>query len=503
MDEKNTKLPGPHHGTRPLRGLDHVEGLPFEPGPMVSGEMEPEAEPKERLAAAAPSASPQPGRFGRIFPRSHYNPTKQAIHDLAETMREPNNPSGDNPEIPIGLTFLGQFIDHDLTLDATTVFEKQQDPRAVTDFRTANFDLDNLYGSGPGVSRHMYDVTPPDDKNPVKLLLDPGRPFDLPRNTQNTAIIGDLRNDENFLVSQLHLAFIKFHNAIVDLLRASGGSRYTGPHGNMMLFNDASTTARWHYQWILVHEFLPKIVGQQVVHEVLTHGRKLYDWRRSGARYPFMPVEFSTAAYRLGHTMLRQDYVVNDTITKDLFMLPVFGNPRINSAAEKLDFKKFFDFPGSPPAQRSRKFDAKITLPVFDLPFIDKTQDPPASLAERNMLRGLLFRVPSGQEAAHQMKAKGINVQAHSNADLGIDHIQGLGGHAPLFYYIMKESELPPANGLHLGPVGGRIVAEVFLGLLSDIKGNYLHDQKNWKPTLPSAQSGTFTMADLLTFANA
>jgi hypothetical protein len=459
------------------------------------------------LAKAKPDPLLQPGRFGRIFAKSAYKPDEKAIHELAESMRETNpTAAGDNPNVPLGFTFLGQFIDHDLTLDTTSLGEKTEDPDATRDFRTPNLDLDNLYGAGPGVSRHMYDVAPPDDKNPVKLVLDAGRDFDLPRNSQNSALIGDLRNDENFLVSQLHLAFIKFHNAVVDFLRAGDTKGdYAGLKGNSLLFQRASTLVRYHFQWIVIHEFLPKIVGEDMVNDVLTNGRKVFCWEKLHARYPFMPVEFSAACYRLGHTMLRQDYVINDFIHKDLFQLPVFGTPRINSVLEKLDFTKFFDFPGQRPAQRARKFDAKIAVPVFTLPFIDVKQDPPPSLPERNMLRGLHFGLPSGQEAATAINGAGGNVKVYSNKDLGIPDALGkrLDGGAPLFYYMLKESELAPINGVHLGPVGGRIVAEVFIGLLEGIGGNLLAVDRNWKPTLPSTRSGDFTMTDLLIMANA
>lgn len=469
------KKAGPHHGMVLMRGLETFQG---------------------------PEAPATSGRFGRILPRSKYNPSDDAIHALAQTMEEPDTPENDNPEVAIGITFLGQFVDHDLTLDATTLFGQQQDPQAVTDFRTPNLDLDNLYGAGPGVSRHMYDVRLPDADNPVKLLIDPDRDFDLPRNTLNSALIGDLRNDENFLVSQLHLAFIKFHNAVVDHLRSTSPASYSGLHGNTQLFKDASQTVRWHYQWIVLHQLLPSILDNDVLSDVLKNGRKLYLWKEH-AKYPFMPVEFSTAAYRLGHTMLRQDYQINAAIKADLFDLPMFGSPRID-AGYKLDFKLFFDYPGEPPAQRSRKFDAKITMPVFQLPFIDPIQDPPISLPERNMLRAKIFGVPSGQEVAREMRQRGIELpHIYSNAELGIHKISGLQEQAPLWFYMLKESEFEPTNGLRLGPVGSRIVAEVIVGLLTDIPGNYLHDQPGFTPSLPRTAPGEFTILDLLAFTKA
>jgi hypothetical protein len=507
MDDKNTKQPGPHHGQRLFRGLDHHESLPFSPGPMVRG-TEPYATAPASLLSKPDKAVDQPGRFGRLFSKSTYKPSREAIKALAATMMEQNTPSGDNSDVALGFTFLAQFVDHDLTLDTTAVAAKHADPAATTDFRTPNFDLDNLYGSGPGVSRFMYDVSGPWGKNPVKLNIDTQREFDLPRNSQNTAIIGDLRNDENFLVSQLHLAFMKFHNVVVDSLVAAHPVHYSGVDGNAHLFMDAHHLVRWHYQWILLHDFLPTILDEGQLEDVRDNGPRFFKWQELGAHFPFMPVEFSTAAYRLGHTMLRQDYQINDLRHKDLFELPVFGSPRMGSAIEKLDFTKFFDFPGKPKAQRARKFDAKLSIPVFTLPFIDKKQDPPVSLAERNMLRGLIFSIPSGQEVATIFKDAGLKITVYSNAQLGIDtpELSGLRNQAPLFYYILKESEFGKYAGRRLGPVGSRIVAEVFYGLLGGIAGNYLKDKPNWTPTLPDSTgdvTGQFGIVDLLTYAGA
>jgi hypothetical protein len=129
-------------------------------------------------------------------------------------------------------------------------------------------------------------------------------------------------------------------------------------------------------------------------------------------------------------------------------------------------------------------------------------------MPERNMLRGLIFSIPSGQEVATVFKNTDLPVKVHSNAELGLDkpELSGLRGQAPLFYYILKESELGARPGQHIGPVGSRIVAEVFYGLLSGIAGNYLTDQPDWMPTLPQASgevTANFTMVDLLTDAGA
>ena len=257
------------------------------------------------------------GRFGRLFPTLHaFASNSPSVRDNlfelgkpegimdANDPPPPTNPlaptpgNPDNPNQTAGFTFLGQFLDHDITFDPTSSLERQVDPEAVNNFRTPALELDNVYGSRRGASPHLYDQTSPGG---IKLLIDDEAPNDLPRNSQNTAIIGDPRNDENLIVSQLHLAFLKFHNAVIDWVLDSGVS---SPNE---AFDEAQRLVRRHYQWIILHEFLPATVGQGLVDDVLEKGRRFYNWRNE----PFIPVEFSVAAYRFGHSQVRPGYIAN------------------------------------------------------------------------------------------------------------------------------------------------------------------------------------------------
>jgi hypothetical protein len=234
------------------------------------------------------------GRFGTMFARvPRRELSDDALAALLQVMRETGS-LGDNPSIPAGYTHLGQFIDHDITFDPTSLLDKIEDPHALGSFRTPRFDLDSLYGSGPEDQPFLYESRGgPDDG--VRLLV--GAEPDLPRNQDGRALIGDPRNDESIIVAQLHLLFLRFHNKVVDHLRTHDDLEDTE------LFREARRTVCWHYQWIVAHDFLPRVVGEDMVDAAMQE-RTCYTCESD----PFIPVEFSGAAYRFGHSMVRDTY---------------------------------------------------------------------------------------------------------------------------------------------------------------------------------------------------
>ncbi len=427
--------------------------------------------------------SQQQGKFGRLFPNlPAHQPNR---HDLIALglkdgpMDEGNSdPRPDSTKIPAGFTFLGQFVDHDITFDPTSSLERQNDPTAVRNFRTPLLELDCVYGSGPGASPYLYDR---DD--PTKLLVGtPQNPDDLPRNGQDTALIGDPRNDENLIVSQLQLAFLKLHNAVVDYLRAQGVA-------SQQVFEEAQRLVRWHYQWIVAHEFLPLTIGRDLVDEILRDGPRYY---HPGSR-PFIPVEFSVAAYRFGHSQVRAVYKINQRITEELFDLPFFSPIQPDQV---IDWTNFFHIASSNPPQYSRQIDAKLTRTLLDLQPPIVSPDAPAerrSLAVRNLLRGASFNLPSGQTVA-----KAMGLRPLSDEELELTAIDGFKGAAPLWFYILKEAEVQ-TGGERLGQVGGRIVGEVLLGLLQADPLSYFNLEPRWQPDPNIAPDGR--LVDLLKFA--
>jgi hypothetical protein len=328
----------------------------------------------------------------------------------------------------------------------------------------------------------MYDRA--DSDKLILGLTETGAPRDLPRNAQGTAIIGDPRNDVHLPISQLHVAFIAFHNAIVDWLRAQASPQAS-------VFAEAQKLTRWHYQWITVHEYLPLLVGADLVQDVFSHDRRFYQFDEQ----PFIPIEFSDGAYRFGHSQIRAEYQLNDHASGRIFPDLMCGCQ--TTQARVLDWRYFFDLDPARPPQPSRRIDARLAHPLIQLPepIVGATAIPEqASLAYRDLQRGRALDMPSGEEVARAMSVTPLTPE-----EVGLD-AHGWQGETPLWYYVMRESAIRE-DGVRLGAVGGRIVAEVLVGLLEADPTAYLAVAPSWRPVLPAVTTDDFTIADLLRFA--
>jgi hypothetical protein len=481
-----------------------------------------------------PSSPAFEGAFGRLFrtlPAASFSNT--ALEKLADKMLAPADPETpenliddeENPGIDAGYTYFGQFIDHDLTFDPASSLQKQDDPNGLVDYRTPRFDLDNLYGRGPDDQPYMYEC------DGIHLIVGPvlgGNDKDpnatgLPRNNSipKRAIIGDPRNDENVIVSQIQAGFLRFHNFIADQM----------PHAP---FHRIQRVVRWHYQWLVLHDFLPTIVGQEIIEDILPHlksGKKiLHDPPKlkvySFKKYPFIPVEFSVAAYRFGHSMIRPIYRLNLTLDRKTVFSEV-EDDSLNGFREfppgwAIDWDLFFN-PGNAPLtgknriQKAYKIDTSIVNPLGNLLKAKEVTGPPINLADRNLKRGKEFSLPSGQSVARFL---GLDVipdnllrvgKANEDGEIpdpktGIianplltDLSPEFADNAPLWYYILAEAQQGFVNNntpLKLGPVGGRIVAEVFLGLMLGDQHSFLSQHADWLP-LDSLGGKGFRIKDL------
>lgn len=493
------------------------------------------------------------GRFGRLFrsvPAADFgdndDESQAALKALGLKMvsdpdpKDPKDgPDSEESGIPAAFTYLGQFIDHDLTFDPASSLQRQDDPDALIDFRTPRFDLDSVYGRGPNDQPYLY-------SDGRQLLL--GTPLtgealgnalsahDLPRSAANPAraIIGDPRNDENVIVSQLQGLMLRFHN------------RLANEHPDLS-FEAVQREVRFHYQWVVLNDFLPTIVSATVLDQVLPHRVKGTDLQRDKPKLEFydpknssfMPLEFSAAAYRYGHSMVRPGYRLNDAVGPlSIFPVPpgtvgLTGFDRFpNDWA--IDWARFInlaprpfgsDDPHDPDnakrLQLAYKIDTSIVDPLGTLPKPRVVSDDPTSLAQRNLLRGWRMRLPTGQNVA---RAMGIEVRADADILIGKftgddadieGNIVAVAGDAfkancPLWTYVLAETEavdtvVTTDDGdkrivtQRLGPVGGRIVAETIVGILVGDSQSFVNLDPLWQPSM--AENGVFGLRELIAAA--
>ncbi|WP_250532329.1 heme peroxidase family protein [Caballeronia sp. ATUFL_F1_KS39] len=400
------------------------------------------------------------GRFGNMLPS---NPARRvpeaAMHDLALAMIKSEDKDtpiterevvDENPALPAGYTYFGQFVDHDITFDPTPFATAERDAMALTDFRSPALDLDSVYGRGPDDQPYLY------EPGTVRLRVGKevengdasvGTRNDLFRLDDNTPLLGDKRNDENKIVSQIHGMFIAFHNKVVGdtALLKHFGFDAARPDTR---FRAAANLVRWHYQWVVLHDYLERITQPGTVKEILNPGGTplLRHYLHAEATFAYMPIEFSGAAFRFGHSQVRPSYSLNQKAltpvrSGDLgdptkgriptFARPVKGLPVADGNFQDLngfpgpvvspwgiDWSFFLDGPAQPTSidsrlkgqrqlpQHSYRIDALLVNPLADLPEFFKDTDAGKKdslighLAFRNLLRGQNLGLPSGQRAA-------------------------------------------------------------------------------------------------------
>jgi len=432
------------------------------------------------LAPERVDAPIEGGRYRRLF--DDLEPLvadERALHDLGRLGGVADvGANGDAPDASVaaGWPMFGQFVAHDITADRSPLGHRAN-PEQIRNFRTPRANLEGVYGAGPVGSPYLYDKA-----DAAKLLLGPDG-VDVPRNEQGIALVGDPRNDVHLFMNQIQVGFIRLHNRLVDRLREDGT-----PEAD--LFEEARRAATWHYQWVITREFLPILIGAELTDRLLDFGADLY---RPQDEEPYIPFEFADAAYRYGHSQIRQRYQVNDSLGP----VPVF--PDLIGFCEvhperRVEWSLLFDVPGRPAAQRAKRIDGRLPESLIELPQaisgVEET-DAYASLANRDLQRGQAIGLPSGEGVAGA-----LGVEPLSADQIGLAE-HGWSEETPLWIYVLREADALH-DGDRLGPVGGRIVGEVLVGIIDADPESFRSVDRAWKPTLPSHDPDKFGIADIL-----
>jgi hypothetical protein len=412
------------------------------------------------------------GRYGRLFDLPPLEADETLLHELGAAGGFcDGGDCKDDSGVEAGWPFFGQYVAHDLTADRSPL-RAHADTEALRNMRSPRANLESLYGGGPVGSPYLYQRA-----DPAKLLENDG---DLPRNQEGLALIGDPRNDVHVFMGQMQVAFIAAHNRLVDRLRDDGAAEED-------LFEEARRSLTWHYQWLIVNELLPGVAGRELIDELLVSGPRYF---RPDHR-PFIPLEFADAAYRYGHSQIRQLYQIHENGPR----LPVFpdliGFGPIDG--RRVDWALLFDVPGRAPAQRAKPIDGQLPRSLIELPQAitgSVEEEAYRSLAARDLERGQGTGLPSGESVARYI---GATVLAPS--EVGLARF-GWREETPLWLYILREASVRH-DGDRLGEVGGRIVGEVLVGIVAADPESYLSLDPEWTPTLPS-HTDRFGLRDLL-----
>jgi hypothetical protein len=461
------------------------------------------------LCLVLSAGAAQQQMFGRLFPElpPYTAPNDAALDALTIAggpLADDGTVGGNNPDgVRAFFTYFGQFLDHDMTLDTLPLPVDFVDPNTIVNNRDQRLNLDSVYGNRKKPNPALYEadgihLKVDDAKDEVKVIKD----RDLPRDTNGSAILGDPRNDENQIIAQIHVAFLRAHNNLIE---------------QGFKFKDARQLMEWRHQWIVVHEFLPEVLDPSVYADVFgVDGQgpirtQYYDPKK--AEKAEMPVEFSVGAYRFGHSQVRNAYRITeggsfiqvfnpDPIVDDL----TGGRPIV--PAHVIFWPNFIDVTGQPaPVNISRKIDTLLSAGLFTLPIPGAEAAGSAILAKRNIQRARQYGLPSGQAVAERL---GIDVLTNKDIATAIPRLAALcpptsdpsapcgpspyQNEAPLWLYILAESQIVH-DGAKLGPVGSRIVAEVIGGLLAADKTSYIRN--GWVP-----DGGSFRVVDLLRAAD-
>lgn len=435
------------------------------------------------LIPSYPSARQRYSRLLPPDPRKVGEELLSAVAKLAESMATAVQ-ANENSPIPAGYTYFGQFIDHDLSLDLTPLDATGQlPPYLTTNDRTPWLDLGQIYGDGPDSTTHwhLYD----DDRASFRLgnrNLPGNRSFDVPHDENGQPQLAEDRNNENLIVRQVHAMFLKLHNRAVQELCTQMSARER--------FEAARDRVLWQYQWLVRHDFLRRVCHPDVYDSVIGNGTRPIDFQTCGFS---IPVEFSLAAFRFGHSMVRSQYVLN-TDPPPLGMGPQLGTVNLDVLfAEphrpgtlqpkwRVDWVRFLA-PGGQQQEREHAMliDTHLSDPLFHLPpeAIGTPGGNPSgggapSLPLRTLTRGTKTKLATGEEVAKAFGRSPLLTDfPQSKAWAALDN-SGLTGNTPLWYYVLLEAQME-AEGRSLGMVGSSIVAAVVESSLRDDPDSFLN----------------------------
>jgi hypothetical protein len=470
--------------------------------------------------------------------------TKALIDKLSRRMARKTNWGSSisvNKNIPAGYTYFGQLVAHDLVQSSAPFSGLGQISNPQRDFRNTRLVLDTIYGGGPRVTPLAYEIPSPLIDDRVSLRLgrttaplrgDLGPARDLPRGGgcpfsngrestkryRRDVYIADPRNDDNFFLSQLVTLFHILHNLIYQILTDSRFDHHFSGlnHPELKRFSFTRRIVALVFRSIVVDDFLKRLLNEDVWK--LYSSGKLQGGTLDSRSDDRMPVEFSHAAFRLGHAMVLDEYKVNEILQTGEMMggtnvghMRLFGALHASSSryldlvpiksSWLISWSNFFDIPGESPAQSSRRISPSMAGDLHGerSTFFQSADGNGTGLIYRDLIRGtksglrsvnslaecleallgpvdadLLKRYES--DCKRKMSPQALGTWLNAEADISFcgKEISTIHGDPPLFFHLLFEA-FKLESGFGWGFLSSVITAEVIFSSLNQTK-RYIED---------------------------
>ncbi|MEP0175240.1 MAG: peroxidase family protein [Paraglaciecola sp.] len=376
-------------------------------------------------------------------------------------------------KLDAGYTYFGQFIAHEI------VPCSNPEPSEHNYTTSPELDLKSLYGE-PSQYSMLFD-------DEGKFRVSDNRPYDVIRDENGRALIPDQRNDENAIILQFHVLWQKIHNKIIDLITPSIDEKCK--LNSVATHNEARKITTALFQYLTIYDYAERILHPKVfkcyfgtISKAPTIQTKEYILK-DNTKLNAIPVEFSHAVFRFGHSMVRGNYKLNID-SDEIKIRKLFRGNKSNNIEPEYEIKNWSVFFDEKNAQPAEDIDLFITQDMAEIPVVKH-------IVQLNLKAGEKLAIPSGywikdwilqnyQELAGECNLTKCDTLTTGNYKSLIPYYKLLNKHykchyLPLWLYTIEEARLEKPISRKLGVTTSIVIAEV-------LRKSILSEQLNTNP---------------------